>query len=389
MFWVPIDCYFCLFLDFGKDKREGRKYHYMARGQGINKFIFEGFLPLNFVEFFLKEKLKHDLWIDAVVIKLSCPDSVYTLEFAFEWSYGYLSKINCTLMFPHTQRCGLNSNFRDIIDLEKAHGDSNWLNRWMEESLWNDRRDMSLRNGHGDDEKIDKILEVDTWKPRLNSQQSNRTFQAPQHVFAYDSNKEKFMSYESPSKHSTKAPNPVPIQATLSSKEFSSLSSLKIEDEAAIKTAENSPQVYSASSRPGSSARRGAFSPTRSERAWGFYSGYSGHPNYMANTESSRAKVRSQSAPRQRLEFENFGSTRRSAQGFRDAGIFSQQADYRNKAYPASSGLNRLGSSNLRWCCVFHNLCAVCGNNNYSCNYLIVIVMSVLAQLNLLDDECC
>ncbi|KAG6660399.1 hypothetical protein I3843_03G097800 [Carya illinoinensis] len=246
------------------------------------------------------------------------------------------------------KRCGLNSNFRDIIDLEKAHGDSNWLNRWMEESLWNDRRDMSLRNGHGDDEKIDKILEVDTWKPRLNSQQSNRTFQAPQHVFAYDSNKERFMSYESPSKHSTKAPNPVPIQATLSSKEFSSLSSLKIEDEAAIKTAENSPQVYSASSRPGSSARRGAFSPTRSERAWGFYSGYSGHPNYMANTESSRAKVRSQSAPRQRLEFENFGSTRRSAQGFRDAGIFSQQADYRNKAYPASSGLNRLGSSNLR-----------------------------------------
>ena len=84
----------------------------------------------------------------------------------------------------------------------------------MEESLWSNRRDSSWRNVHADDEKGDKILEVDTWKPHLNSQQSNRTFQTAPHVFASDYIKESFMTCNSPSKHSTRAPNPIPSQAT-------------------------------------------------------------------------------------------------------------------------------------------------------------------------------
>lgn len=252
------------------------------------------------------------------------------------------------------KRCGSNSNFRDIINLDKARGNSNWLDRWMEESLWSNRQDSSLRNVHADDEKGDKILEVDTWKPHLNSQQSNRTFQTAPHVFASDYIKESFMTCNSPSKHSTKAPNPIPSQATPASGGVLSFGSLKIgRDEAAFRTAENSPQVHSLSSRPGSSARRGLFTPTRSECAWGFFSGYSGHPNYMANTESSRAKVRSQSAPRQRLEFGEFGSTRRSVPGFWGAGInpdsgFVEQAEYQYKVDPDSGRLNRVGSTNLR-----------------------------------------
>nr|POE69426.1 hypothetical protein CFP56_08678 [Quercus suber] len=224
----------------------------------------------------------------------------------------------------------------------------------MEESLWNNRRDISLRNGHADDEKCDKILEVDTWKPHLNSQESKRTFQTSPNVFASDYNKESFMTYNSPSKHSTKAPNPIPSQATPSSGGVLSFGSFKLgRDETASRTADNSPQVHSLSSRPGSSARRGPFTPTRSEYAWGYFGGYSGHPNYMANTESFRAKVRSQSAPRQRLEFEKFGSTRRSVQGLWDAGIdsdkrFAEQAEHRYKAYSASGQLNRVGSANLR-----------------------------------------
>ncbi|KAJ0266201.1 IQ-domain 24 [Hirschfeldia incana] len=76
---------------------------------------------------------------------------------------------------------------------------------------------------------------------------------------------------------------------------------------------DNSPQLRS---RPGSSSggsrRRTPFTPTRSE--YEYYSGY--HPNYMANTESYRAKVRSQSAPRQRLqEFTSESGYKRSAQG--------------------------------------------------------------------------
>ncbi|KAK4571702.1 hypothetical protein RGQ29_030211 [Quercus rubra] len=253
----------------------------------------------------------------------------------------------------HT-RCGSNSNFREIINLDKAHGSSKWLDHWMEESLWNNRRDISLRKGYADDEKCDKILEVDTWKPHLNSQESKRTFQTSPNVFASDYNKESFMTYNSPSKHSTKAPNPIPSQATPSSGGVLSFGSFKLgRDETALRTADNSPQVHSLSSRPGSSARRGPFTPTRSEYAWGYFGGYSGHPNYMANTESFRAKVRSQSAPRQRLEFEKFGSTRRSVQGSWDAGIdsdkrFAEQAEYSYKAYSASGQLNRVGSANLR-----------------------------------------
>ena len=62
----------------------------------------------------------------------------------------------------------------------------------------------------------------------------------------------------------------------------------------------DSPQFFSATSRPGSSKRGGVFTPTKSECARSLFGGYSDYPNYMANTESFRAKARSQSAPKQR-----------------------------------------------------------------------------------------
>ncbi|XVE58595.1 hypothetical protein DITRI_Ditri04bG0182100 [Diplodiscus trichospermus] len=250
------------------------------------------------------------------------------------------------------KRCGSNSNLRDIIDLEKTRMGSNWLDCWMEESLRNNRRDAPLRYGHVDDEKSDKILEVDTWKPRLNSQHSNRNIRACQHSSALDYN-QSFMAYDSPRKLSGKASHLMP---NLSSTEVLSLSSLKYpreKDEAVLRTADNSPQVLSASSRPGSSARRSPFTPSRSECSWGYFSGYSGHPNYMANTESSRAKYRSQSAPRQRLEFDKYGSNRRPFQGLLDSGTnserdFAQHVDFMYRTHPASDRLNRLGIANRR-----------------------------------------
>ncbi|KAI4351791.1 hypothetical protein L6164_006108 [Bauhinia variegata] len=169
----------------------------------------------------------------------------------------------------------------------------------MEENVWDQPRDVPLRNGHIDDEKSDKILEVDTWKPHLNSNRSSSSY-----YMASDYHNDNFTRYDSPSKRSTKDPF--------------SLSSLKLQrgkDEVvASRTAENSPQAFSSSSRPGTGARKGPFTPTRSECSWGFFNGYSGYPNYMATTESSKAKVRSQSAPKQRLEFEKYGSTRRYVQ---------------------------------------------------------------------------
>ncbi|KAK8500736.1 hypothetical protein V6N13_056681 [Hibiscus sabdariffa] len=195
------------------------------------------------------------------------------------------------------KRCGSNSNLMDIINLEKARMGSNWLDNWMEESLRNNHRDVPLRHRHVDDEKSDKILEVDTWKPHLNSQRRKM-------------------------------------------KQFQGLP---------ILTSDNSPQVLSASSsRPGSSARRSPF--VRSECSWGYLSGYSGHPNYMANTESSRAKYRSQSAPRQRLEFDTYGSTRRTLQGLWDSGAnserdFAQHVDFSYRPHPTSGLSNKFASA--------------------------------------------
>nr|KYP62008.1 hypothetical protein KK1_016523 [Cajanus cajan] len=192
------------------------------------------------------------------------------------------------------KRCSSNANFRDI-DLEKSRFGSH----------------------------CDKILEVDTWKPHLNSHHSSgSSFQTTSHHhLSSDYNNDNFLAYESPSKRK----------------------------EEALRNVEDSPQTFSASSRLGSDSRRGPFTPTKSECGWSLFSGYSGHPNYMANTESSRAKARSHSAPRQRMEFERYGSTRRSLQGLWEVGPSSDRdSDFKSKAYATTSSLNRNGSANLR-----------------------------------------
>lgn len=70
------------------------------------------------------------------------------------------------------------------------------------------------------------------------------------------------------------------------------------EEYSSFGTAQSSPQCYSAMSKP--DPARLPFSYPRSEYAESLYNEYPFYPNYMANTESSRAKVRSHSAPKQR-----------------------------------------------------------------------------------------
>ncbi|KAJ4827225.1 hypothetical protein Tsubulata_034566 [Turnera subulata] len=247
------------------------------------------------------------------------------------------------------QRCGSNANFRDIRDRSKLG--PTWLDHWMEESLWNNHSSSPLRNRQTDDEKSDKILEVDTWMPRVKSHQGNRGMS--QHVLPSDNSSQSFTALDSPSKLPRKMSNPMP---SVPSEEGLPLNSLKLplgKEETVCSTADHSPHVDSASSRPGSNSRKGPFTPTRSECSWGFFNGYSGYPSYMANTESSRAKVRSQSAPRQRVEFDKYGLAKRSLQGYGDADTYSEigfaaHTQFRNKAYQASGYLNRLDDRNIR-----------------------------------------
>ncbi|CAN8256972.1 unnamed protein product [Cochlearia groenlandica] len=158
-------------------------------------------------------------------------------------------------------RCVSEAEYSQVIAMDHHHNHNHHHRSQMGSSRLLDqwRTEEKLWNASQYNEDNDKILEVDTWKPHFSSSPRRR--------------------------RSLVVPTSV----------------------------DTSPQVRS---RPGSSSggsrKRTPFTPTRSE--YDYYSGY--HPNYMANTESYKAKVRSQSAPRQRLqELSSESGYKQSAQG--------------------------------------------------------------------------
>lgn len=195
----------------------------------------------------------------------------------------------------------------------KSAGGWNWLDRWMEEKYSNSTQ--------ADDEKSTKILEIDPGKPSKTPQKKS----VNQVMASSCSN---LTQPESPSKDSTTAQLSVPSPSTVDMAES------YIYPDHPFSYVES--PYYSATSRPGSS-KRGAFTPSKSECSGGFsvFGGYTDYyPNYMTNTESSRAKARSQSAPKQRPQTERLGSVKRAS---------ALQMKYANKAYPGSGRLDRMG----------------------------------------------
>ncbi|GJN26694.1 hypothetical protein PR202_gb14646 [Eleusine coracana subsp. coracana] len=222
----------------------------------------------------------------------------------------------------------------------------NWLDRWVEERYM-------------DDEKNAKILEVDTGKPGGRHQASRRRggnhhhHHSPSSTMTSDQNSRSFATMpESPSRDSTAAQQSAPSPPSVGMA-GEALSPLRLPVDIAELC--DSPQFFSASSRPGSSRRGSAFTPTKSECSRSLFGGYSDYPNYMANTESFRAKARSQSAPKQRPQYEKSSSLRKaSAHAFapgpcassaaqRSSASASLHARFTNKAYPGSGRLDRLG----------------------------------------------
>lgn len=175
----------------------------------------------------------------------------------------------------HTHK---STNGKGSLIHERLKG-QNWLENWMDDMSW------SSKQCRPDDERSYKILEVDTWKPSLNPSPSNKSTHN---------------SYST----LTKPWNP---SSRLMSREVLPLGSMIHRDaEKIISTADNTPRARSPGSRPGSSHKRSPFS----EYSRSVFGDYTSYPNYMSNTESSRAKLRSHSAPRQRVQFEKSGSTR-------------------------------------------------------------------------------
>ena len=220
----------------------------------------------------------------------------------------------------------------------------NWLDRWVEERYM-------------DDEKNAKILEVDNGKPgRYASKRrggGGNQHQSPCSTMTSDQNSRSYATMpESPSKDSTTAQQSVPSPPSVGMGE--ALSPLRLPVDIAELC--DSPQFFSASSRPGSS-RRGPFTPSKSECSRSLFGGYSDYPNYMANTESFRAKARSQSAPKQRPQYDKSSSLRKAsaAQAYltgpcaptaaaaQQRSAASLHAKFTNKAYPGSGRLDRLG----------------------------------------------
>ncbi|KAH7549471.1 hypothetical protein JRO89_XS13G0037000 [Xanthoceras sorbifolium] len=195
----------------------------------------------------------------------------------------------------------LKSNDRLFDVQEKVHMDLNWSGHHIDDGLSKDQQGPTMKIGTLDDEKSDKILEIDNGKSHFTPKRRN--------LFH---------------------------------------SSHLVVEESSFCTADNSPQFFSASSR-GASSRRSPFTPTKSYGSQSCLSGYSDHPNYMAYTESSRAKVRSLSAPKLRPQSERSNSTKRySVHGTGESKTSAQRfsslhASFTNKAYPGSGRLDRLG----------------------------------------------
>lgn len=206
-----------------------------------------------------------------------------------------------------------------------------------------------------DDERNAKILEVDTGKPHHSNpkRKSSNYVNSSCSPLASDQFSHSFTTVaDSPSKDSTVAQRSVPSPSSVDMQQSLSPLCFPIVDDFGYG---ESPQFFSASSRPASS-RRGPFTPSKSECSRSLFSGYSDYPNYMANTESSKAKVRSHSAPRQRPDYEKSGSMRRvsghglgqqlgiaAAEAAAQRSSSSLLAKFANKAYPGSGRLDRMG----------------------------------------------
>ncbi|KAH6774101.1 hypothetical protein C2S51_012505 [Perilla frutescens var. frutescens] len=177
---------------------------------------------------------------------------------------------------------------------------------------------------HVDDVKNDKILEVDITPKRRNIfHSSHLSHSSDQYSRSFYPTKEAHTTCLSPSSGEIQSPSP-------------------------FYTATNSPLYYSVSSMDGISSKRAPVTPAKSDISRSYLSGYSDHhPSYMAYTESSKAKARSLSAPKQRPQWERSSSVNRySLQGYGDTTrhkFLTLHSSFSTKAYPGSGRLDRLG----------------------------------------------
>ncbi|KAL8216678.1 hypothetical protein R6Q57_023515 [Mikania cordata] len=187
------------------------------------------------------------------------------------------------------------------------------------------------------DERNEKVLEIDSTKPNIR----RRTLFQPDQIS--NSKSQSLTNSRGSTIH------PLGLSPSGSYEVTSLTAPLKyfghdMEEQVSFGIGQNSP-FYAISSNNGS-MRISPFTPAKSDSSRSCISGYSDNPNYMAYTESSRAKVRSVSAPRQRPNFEFPSTTKRfSVYGYGSGGQRGSNLrdSFASKAYPGSGRLDRLG----------------------------------------------
>ncbi|XXG67208.1 hypothetical protein AAC387_Pa06g0608 [Persea americana] len=220
-----------------------------------------------------------------------------------------------------------NASKFDRMDAKIGKG-GDLLDGWMDE--WSGNHHKTSIKGSATDDQKGKITEADPRKQLSHSKHTNINLTLP----------------SSPSKDSTAQTSTI---LSLSSVEMQCK-----EDHSAYETPNSSPHLFSGSSKAAGSGKRGPFTPSKSDCSRSFFSMYSNYPNYMVETESSRAKVRSQSAPKQRPELDKCSSAKRfSVHGCEDLLIAghsqlsqispSPRVKFRSKGYQGSGQLDRLG----------------------------------------------
>ncbi|KAK7253027.1 hypothetical protein RIF29_37412 [Crotalaria pallida] len=185
-------------------------------------------------------------------------------------------------------RNGSKSNVQINGNQDKCGNRSNTSS--VEEQSWNQQRSWT-RTCSMDDERGIKILEIDSGKPYISSKRKNLFYSTSQPLV---------WDHYSQSLTTTKD-----SCQSVSSCEVQSYRPLKLNE-----VEDNNPQILSNSSKDGVS-RKSPFTPTKSDGSRSYLSGYSDYPSYMAYTESSKAKVRSISAPKQRSRYERCSSVNR------------------------------------------------------------------------------
>ncbi|KAK2356001.1 protein IQ-DOMAIN [Trifolium repens] len=209
----------------------------------------------------------------------------------------------------------------------------------LDEQSWNRVRSL-IRNYSRSDEKHDRIVEIDSGKQHMTTKRRN-LFHSISDTDHYYYSQNLTPTKESKSYQSTQSQS-CEVQS------YYNPLKLNEGEESSFCTANNSPQLLSATSKD-DGYKRSPFTPTRSDGSRNYLRGYSDYPSYMAYTESSKAKVRSLSAPKQRPQFEKSGSSNRYSLNGHDMARLATmrtsalQTSFTSKGYPGSGRLDKLG----------------------------------------------